>query len=79
MNITINISDELYDSLKRAAAANHRSINNEAIACLEKTLLPRKISSSERIAQVRHISEGIKTRFSSADILKAINAGRRAQ
>jgi plasmid stability protein len=35
--ITIkNIPNELYESLKNAANAHHRSINNEIIACLEK-------------------------------------------
>ena len=34
-----NIPDDLYENLKLAAQVNHRSINSEIIACLEKELL----------------------------------------
>ncbi len=35
-----NIPDEVYERLKVAAAAHHRSLNGEAIVCLETVLLP---------------------------------------
>ena len=34
------IPDDPYEQLKRAAAVHRRSLNNEAIACLETMLLP---------------------------------------
>lgn len=72
-----NIPDEIYESLKQAADAHHRSINSEAIACLERVLLPTKTSSEEQIARARQIREDLKGRkFKAADILKAIDAGR---
>ncbi|MBI3693422.1 MAG: Arc family DNA-binding protein [Acidobacteria bacterium] len=33
-----NVPDKLYERLKKSAAENHRSINREAIACLEQTV-----------------------------------------
>ncbi len=42
-----NIPDELYEHLKQAAKAHHRSINSELIYCLEKTLLPSKLSATD--------------------------------
>ena len=42
-----NIPDELYEHLKQAANAHHRSINSELIYCLERTLLPTKLSASD--------------------------------
>ena len=42
-----NIPDDLYEHLKLAANAHHRSINSELIYCLEKTLLPTKLSSTD--------------------------------
>jgi len=72
-----NIPDEIYESLKNAADAHHRSINSEAIACLERVLLPSKISNEEQIARARKIRESLEgKKFKAADIMKAINSGR---
>jgi plasmid stability protein len=72
-----NIPDEVYDSLRRAAAAHHRSINGEAIACLERVLLPSKAGQEERLARARQIREGLAgKKFKAADIAKAIKQGR---
>lgn len=35
-----NIPDAIYEQLKQAAEAHHRSLNSEVIACLETQLLP---------------------------------------
>ncbi len=37
-----NIPEPLYEQLKQAAQAHHRSINSELIVCLEKVLQPTK-------------------------------------
>ena len=38
-----NIPDELYDLVKQSAKAQHRSINNEIIACLERSFLSKSV------------------------------------
>jgi plasmid stability protein len=48
-----NIPDAVYESLKLAAATNRRSMNSEAIVCLESVLLPTKTMPGERIARAR--------------------------
>ena len=51
-SITIkNIPDPLYEELKRSAKRNHRSINSEIIACLERELMPRVVESDEEIGE----------------------------
>lgn len=42
-----NIPDDLYEQLKRAASAHHRSVNSELIHCLEKTFKPSPVSAAE--------------------------------
>ncbi len=42
-----NIPDEVYESLKERASANRRSLNREAIVCLERVLLPSRLSADE--------------------------------
>ena len=72
-----NIPDDIYDSLKRAAEAHHRSINSEVIACLEKVLVPSRSGPEERLARARQIRSGLGDRtFRPADIARAIEQGR---
>ena len=72
-----NIPDDIYSSLKQAADAHHRSINSEAIACLERVLLPTRISNEEHIERARRIRASLgPNKFKAADILKAIDQGR---
>lgn len=56
-----NIPDELYEQLKLAAQAHHRSINSELIVCLEKVLLPAKTSTEDRLSTARSLRERVKT------------------
>jgi antitoxin FitA len=42
-----NIPDPVYLRLKESAAAHHRSLNSEVIACLERVLLPARVSPEE--------------------------------
>jgi antitoxin FitA len=42
-----NIPDDLYERLKQAANAHHRSVNSELIHCLEKTFKPTLVSAAE--------------------------------
>jgi antitoxin FitA len=48
-----NIPDEVYDRLKISAEKHRRSLNSEAIACLEAVLLPEQLPVAERLARAR--------------------------
>ena len=48
-----NIPDAVYERLKAAAQTHRRSLNSEAIVCLESVLLPTKMAPSERLARAR--------------------------
>jgi len=55
-NLTLkNIPDEVYDRLKEAAAIHRRSLNSEAILCLEMVLAPTRIPPAERLARAREL------------------------
>jgi len=78
-NITLkNIPDAVYERLKAAAIANRRSLNSEAIVCLEAALLPQTPSATERLAAIRTVRAalGVQT-FSAADIDAFKNEGRK--
>jgi plasmid stability protein len=56
MNLTLkNVPDEVYELLKSSAAAHRRSLNSEAIVCLEAILAPVRIAAGERLARARRI------------------------
>ena len=78
MTITLkNIPDDIYISLKSAAEAHHRSLNSEAIACLERVLLPTRVSPEAHLAQARQIRDELKgKKFKVANIKKTIAQGR---
>ncbi len=72
-----NIPDALYENLKFAAQVNHRSINSEIIACLEKELMIEKVSTKQRIENARHLRTKFKRESIHAnDIESLINEGR---
>lgn len=52
-----NIPDELYRKLKAAAEINRRSINNEIISRIERSLLPRRVAKDQLIARVRRLHD----------------------
>ncbi len=76
--ITIKgVPQELYERLKRSAAAHHRSINSELIFCLETLLMPRRVTPEERIARARALRQDIAAAaVCPADIASAIEHGR---
>lgn len=80
MTITItlkNIPDEIYARLKVAAQANHRSINSEVIACLERTLLSARVTGEERLTRARQLRSPLPSgKFKPEDIIDAIEQGR---
>ena len=72
-----NIPEALYDRLKDAASAHHRSINSELIYCLEQTLLPRRVDPCEHLQRARALRKDIDgTLVDIDDIQDAIREGR---
>ena len=50
-----NIPDDLYNELKRSAEVNRRSINSEAIVCLERSLGRRRVDIDEILTRIRGV------------------------
>lgn len=72
-----NIPDALYERLKISAAANRRSLNSEALMCLEEVLLQTKPSPSQRLARARALRDALDpTQFAPQDIDTLKQAGR---
>lgn len=72
-----NIPDEVYDRLKASAEMHRRSLNSEAIVCLETVLAPVKVATSERLARARQLRAALGTRkFRARDIDLAKRQGR---
>ena len=64
-----NIPDDVYDRLKLSAQAHRRSMNSEAIVCLEAALLPSKLTLTERLARARALRGTLpKGKFRAHDI-----------
>lgn len=72
-----NIPDEVYDRLKLSAEAHRRSMNSEAIVCLEAVLLPAKIAPADRLARARELRGSLQhSKFRASDIDKLKREGR---
>jgi len=72
-----NIPDVVYERLKRSAEVHRRSLNSEAIVCLESMLLPTRIMSSERLARARELRATLtQGKFCARDIDAAKREGR---
>jgi plasmid stability protein len=56
-----SIPDELHERLKVAAKAHRRSLNSEAIVCLENVLALGRIEPGERLARARQLRVGLGT------------------
>ena len=72
-----NIPDIVYDRLKHSAETHRRSMNSEAIVCLESVLLPAKITAVERLARARRLRAALpQGGFRARDIDAAKRRGR---
>ncbi len=72
-----NIPDAVYERLKLAAQMHRRSLNSEAIVCLESVLLPTEMVPSERIARARELRAALPAgKFRAHDIDAAKREGR---
>jgi plasmid stability protein len=72
-----NIPAELYEKLKRAAATNHRGINSEFLACIERAVGSHEVNPDVLLADVR----GLRTKTAShpiadAELARAKTTGR---
>lgn len=73
-----NIPDEVYQRLKASAESNRRSLNSEAIVCLESVLIPGRVAVSERLARARALRTALpKGKFRAKDIDAYKREGRR--
>ena len=64
-----NIPDDVYDRLKLSAETHRRSMNSEAIVCLEAVLLPVKVTVTERLVNARALRGALpKGKFRARDI-----------
>ncbi len=71
------IPENVYTQLKSSAEANRRSLNSEAIACLETVLVPRKTSALGHASKAQAIRERLQTQaFSPQDIDEFKRSGR---
>lgn len=72
-----NIPDAVYEKLKLSAQNHRRSLNSEAIVCLESVLLPTKMMPSERLARARELRASLpQGKFRARDIDVAKREGR---
>ncbi|WP_146909237.1 FitA-like ribbon-helix-helix domain-containing protein [Arenimonas daejeonensis] len=73
-----NIPDEVYERLKRSAEMNRRSLNSEAIVCLETVLVPSRVPPGERLARARKLRADLsKEKFLAQDINTLKRQGRK--
>ena len=77
-NITVkNIPADLYEHLKASAGANHRSINGEIIACIERVVGSPKIDVEAVLEEARRLREKWKgPLITDAEFTEAKHAGR---
>jgi plasmid stability protein len=54
-----NLPDDLYGRLKQAARQHRRSLNNEAIVCLEAALPAQAMTGAERLEQIRALRRSL--------------------
>ena len=78
-NLTLkNIPDNVYERLRASAETHRRSLNSEAIVCLEAVLVPGRMHPAERIAHARALRAGLpKGKFKVRDIDAMKREGRR--
>lgn len=77
-NFTVkNIPPDLYESLKRAAEVNRRSINSEIIICIEKAVQSQTLDAEIIINRARKLREHTsKHPMTDRALTRAKRAGR---
>ena len=76
-SITVkNIPEPIYKKLKQQAESQHRSMNSEIIACLERSVEPKRVSPDEILRQARLMRKKVKGSLSAEEIRNTIVQGR---
>ena len=77
-SITVkNIPEDIYKQLKQSAEINHRSINSEIIACIERAVRSQLIDPEAIIANARVLREKTAAyRITDDELTQAKNMGR---
>ena len=69
-SITVkNIPDHTYETLKRVASSNHRSINSEIIYLIEKATISKAFHPEQHLALAKRSREKTKEFLLTEDIL----------
>ncbi|MGI9188836.1 MAG: FitA-like ribbon-helix-helix domain-containing protein [Longimicrobiaceae bacterium] len=72
-----NVPEDLYAELKLRAERHRRSMNSEAIVCLERALHSEKIDPERLLAEARELRSRIPGVFvTDADLRSARDSGR---
>jgi plasmid stability protein len=72
-----NVPEQLYAHLKRSAERNRRSLNREAIVCLEQALRAEAAEPADLLARARELRARAGAVYVTADELReARDAGR---
>ncbi len=71
-----NIPEQLHRKLKQNASHNHRSLNNEIIACLESSVHASPINSELLLARARTLRSQISGHLTEETLADFKNQGR---
>jgi antitoxin FitA len=63
-----NIPDAVYERLRASAGLHRRSLNSEAIVCLESVLLPSRMTSGEQLRRARELRASLDFRVTARDL-----------
>ena len=63
-----NIPDAVYERLRASAGLNRRSLNSEAIVCLESVLLPSRMTTGEQLQRARELRASLGFRVTARDL-----------
>jgi len=73
-----NIPDSVYERLKASAELHRRSMNSEAIVCLEAVLVPMRTTPAERLARARALRAALEPAKFSPEQIDALKRDGRA-
>jgi plasmid stability protein len=72
-----DIPPAVHRALKERAERHHRSLNREAIACLEAAVGAERVDVDRLLATARTVRRQFKGQTTAADIRRLRDAGRR--
>ena len=72
-----NIPDAVYERLKLSAQTHRRSLNGEAIVCLEAVLLPTRLDVSDRLARAQALRAALTHKTFRARDIQALKTADR--